>query len=105
MLAINLSPKVENRLFMLSQTIGVSQDVLAQKAIDQYLANLELVYQLKNQLPNQMTDQAATHPTAKHAKSRAGALAQYANPDLIAQEKSAWGEAMLDKYGTNNDSL
>ncbi|WP_315041238.1 hypothetical protein ACGTJS_01545 [Faucicola mancuniensis] len=41
MLSVNLLPSVENRLFAVSQAIGVSQDVLAQNAINQYLENKE----------------------------------------------------------------
>ncbi len=31
-------------------------------------------------------------------KSRAGALAKYANPALIAQEDTAWQQAVVEKY-------
>lgn len=31
-------------------------------------------------------------------KSRAGALAHYANPDLIDQEDSAWERAVVEKH-------
>ncbi len=31
-------------------------------------------------------------------KSRAGALAKYANPTLIAQEETAWEQAVVEKY-------
>ncbi len=31
-------------------------------------------------------------------KSRAGALAKYANPDLIDQEETAWQQAVVEKY-------
>ncbi len=31
-------------------------------------------------------------------KSRAGALAKYANPNLIAQEETAWEQAVVEKY-------
>ena len=44
MLAIDVPKSIETRLFVVSQTIGISQDELAQKAIRQYLENLELVY-------------------------------------------------------------
>ena len=30
-----------------------------------------------------------------------GMLAKYKNPKLIHLEKSAWAQAMVDKYGTN----
>ena len=33
--------------------------------------------------------------------SLAGALAEYANPDLWEQEKTAWEEAAVEKYTTN----
>ena len=33
------------------------------------------------------------------AKSSAGMLAKYANPDLIPVEKTAWAEAAEEKYG------
>lgn len=98
MLAIHLPKNIENRLFVVSQTIGISQNELAQQAIAQYLQNLELVYQLKTQNPNTEIS------TIKKAKSRAGALAQYANPALIEQEKSAWANAMLDKHGQPNNA-
>ncbi|BFL70651.1 hypothetical protein SKB0120_17130 [Moraxella osloensis] len=96
MLAIDLPKSIENRLFVVSQTIGISQNELAQKAIRQYLENLELVYQLKEQHTNTYVH------TIQQVKSRANALSQYANPSLIDQEKLAWAQAILDKYGDVN---
>ncbi len=40
---------------------------------------------------------SVTQPTPKK-KSRAGALAKYANPALIAQEETAWGKAVVEKH-------
>lgn len=100
MLALELPKNIETRLFVAAQAIGISQDLLAEKAIRQYLENLELVYQLN------MTDANFDTETIKKVKSRAGALAKYANPSLIETEKSAWANAMLDKHGQlNNDNL
>lgn len=96
MLAVNLPKNVENRLFVLSQTIGISQDVLAQNAIHQYLQNLEMIYQQKNHGDNSL--KFVNQRTKKHAKSRAGALKNYANPSLIEQEKTAWAMAMIEKH-------
>ncbi|MBS9779213.1 MAG: hypothetical protein KGV51_01165 [Moraxellaceae bacterium] len=36
--------------------------------------------------------------TKPKKKSRAGALAKYANPALIAQEETAWEQAVVEKY-------
>lgn len=34
-------------------------------------------------------------------KSMAGFLSEYANPSLIPQEKTAWQQAMVDKYANH----
>lgn len=33
-----------------------------------------------------------------------GALQEYANPNLIDQEKDAWAEAVAEKYRSQNDN-
>ncbi len=33
-----------------------------------------------------------------------GALHKYANPDLVEKEKSAWADAVSDKYRSFNDN-
>lgn len=39
-----------------------------------------------------------TQTTSITKKSRAGALAKYANPALIEQEDTAWEQAVVEKY-------
>lgn len=38
-------------------------------------------------------------PKAETQKTARGSLAEYANPDLIKQEKTAWEKAVTEKYG------
>lgn len=95
MLVIQLSPDMENQLLKLSEQLNTSQDFLINQAIEQYLINFDNYFQLTNKKI------AVEQPTKtkKHAVSRAGALARYANPQLITQEKSAWADAMREKHG------
>lgn len=93
MLAVTLDYDVENRLNTIAQTTGKTTDFLLNQMISQHLDDLENFYQLNN------SSNLTQKPTLKARVSRAGALAQYANPGLIDKEKSAWGEAMLEKHG------
>lgn len=38
-------------------------------------------------------------PKAEKGKTTRGSLAEYANPDLKEQEKTAWEKAVIKKYG------
>lgn len=95
MLAIQLSPDMENQLLTLSKKFNISQDFLINQALEQYLISFDNFVQLINH--KNLSEQSAT--TKKHTISRAGALARYANPTLIEQQKNAWAEMMREKHG------
>lgn len=38
-------------------------------------------------------------PKTEKRKTAKGSLAEYANPDLREQEKTAWEKAVIEKYG------
>lgn len=38
-------------------------------------------------------------PKTENRKTARGSLAEYANPDLREQEKTAWEKAVTEKYG------
>lgn len=58
-------------------------------------AQLEAIMSILNQFSIPQYNEANPRPKAGTLK---GALAEYAAPDLISQEKEAWANAAAEKY-------
>lgn len=62
---------------------------------------LEKINAKKNQrlIITVLDDFISETPKTEKKKTARGALAEYANPDLREQEKTAWEKAVTEKYG------
>lgn len=64
------------------------------------IQTLEKIQAKKNQrIIITVMDEFVEPKTILASKSMKGALAEYANPELIEKEKGAWQRAMVKKYG------
>lgn len=62
---------------------------------------LEKINAKKNQrlIITVLDDFISETPKIEKKKTARGSLAEYANPDLRGQEKTAWEKAVTEKYG------
>lgn len=76
----------------LIETFPETQKNQTLNTIYQYLMDMKQSFQ---------PEKTVMAPTKKADVSMAGFLADYANPSLVEQEKTAWQQAMVDKYATH----
>jgi hypothetical protein len=75
------------------QAVEILQDIPDEKVVTviEILKGLRVLYS--------QNEKSVAHDGA--AASVMGIFSKYANPDLIPQEKEAWGEAVMDKHAAH----